>query len=207
MRVAVTYVVVAWIIIQVAATTFSGFGIPDWAFRFVVLMLLLGFPVAIILAWAFELTPDGVKLTKNVASAEKSATFQSKRNWMVVGLAAALPTVIFGSLAVFFYFNQSGESTGAGEPPAISESEAASLVADAVALEELNKSIAVLPFENRSSNTDDAYFTDGIHDDLLTRHILAVMPRTGRQVYHEVQVLRGQDFDGVKTIEGSWNQR
>ena len=64
MRVAITYAVVAWLIIQVAETTFEGFGIPIWAFRFVMLMVILGFPLAIILAWAFELTPDGLKTTK-----------------------------------------------------------------------------------------------------------------------------------------------
>ena len=63
-RVGMVYAVVAWLIIQIAARTFEGFGIPDWAFRFVVLMVVLGFPVAVILAWAFELTPQGIKTTK-----------------------------------------------------------------------------------------------------------------------------------------------
>ncbi|MDA0348785.1 MAG: hypothetical protein O3C43_15940 [Verrucomicrobia bacterium] len=63
-RVGTVYAVVAWLIIQIAATTFSGFGIPEWAFRFVVLMVLLGFPVSLIIAWAFELTPEGIKTTK-----------------------------------------------------------------------------------------------------------------------------------------------
>ena len=59
MRVAITYAVVAWLIIQIAEATFEGFGIPVWAFRFVTLMVFMGFPIAIILAWAFELTPGG----------------------------------------------------------------------------------------------------------------------------------------------------
>ena len=63
-RVAITYAVVAWLIIQIAVSTFEGFGIPVWAFRFVVIMLLSFFPVAIILAWAFELTPEGIRTTK-----------------------------------------------------------------------------------------------------------------------------------------------
>ncbi|MDQ8188041.1 tetratricopeptide repeat protein [Pelagicoccus sp. SDUM812002] len=145
-RVAAAYVVVAWIIIQVAAATFPGFEIPMWAFRFVVLMLILGFPVALILAWAFELTPDGIKLTKNVSEEQKAVTSQGKRNWLSYGFAAALPAVIFGSLALYFYFTR-----------------------EASTAPHLDKSIAVLPFENRSASEDDAYFTDGIHDDLLTQ--------------------------------------
>ncbi len=144
-RVAITYAVVAWLIIQVAVATFAGFGIPDWAFRFVVIMLLLGFPVALIITWAFELTPDGVKFTKNVSEAEKEQTSQAKRNWLTIGFAAALPTVIFGALALYFYFNRS-----------------------AAEADTLDKSIAVLPFDNRSNVDEDQFFTDGIHDDLLT---------------------------------------
>jgi hypothetical protein len=66
MRVAITYAVVAWLIMQVAGLTFEGFGIPIWAFRFVMLCVILGFPIAIILAWAFELTPEGIKTRKTV---------------------------------------------------------------------------------------------------------------------------------------------
>ncbi len=60
MRVAITYAGMAWVIMQIAGLTFEGFGIPLWAFRFVVLMLLLGLPVALIITWAFELTPEGI---------------------------------------------------------------------------------------------------------------------------------------------------
>jgi len=144
MRVAAVYAVVGWLIIQVANATFADFEIPVWAFRFVVLMLILGFPVAIILAWAFELTPEGVKLTKNVSEEEKQVTSQSKRNWLSLGFAAALPTVIFGTLAAYFYFNRS-------EPTASSE-----------------KSIAVLPLANMSPDPENAFFADGVQEDILT---------------------------------------
>ena len=95
-RVGMVYAVVAWLIIQIAATTFEGFGIPDWAFRFVVLMVVLGFPVAVILAWAFELTPQGIKTTK-VAQREKMDSpppteFSHKRKWISYGIGAVVPT-------------------------------------------------------------------------------------------------------------------
>ncbi|MDQ8188042.1 tetratricopeptide repeat protein [Pelagicoccus sp. SDUM812002] len=170
-RVAATYIVVAWIIIQVAAATFPGFEIPMWAFRFVVLMLLLGFPVAVILAWAFELTPDGVKLTKNVSEEAKAETSQSKRNWLSLGFAAALPAVIFGSLALYFYITR--EASTAVDP----------------ASEALDKSIAVLPFDNRSNLDEDQFFTDGIHDDLLTQisriHDIKTISRTSVMTYKD----------------------
>ena len=99
---------VAWLIIQVAETTFEGFGIPLWAFRFVMLCVILGFPIAIILAWAFELTPDGIKTTK-VADQQRgdapvSKKQERKRNWFSLLFAAAVPTLIFGTMALIFYF-------------------------------------------------------------------------------------------------------
>ena len=105
-RVAITYAVVSWIIIQVASTTFESFGIPEWAFRFVVLMVLLGFPVAIILTWAFELTPEGVRKTVVARSMDEgiaSSNLKRKRNWYTICMAAVLPTLIFGALAILFY--------------------------------------------------------------------------------------------------------
>lgn len=151
-RVATTYAVVAWVITQVAATTFNGFGIADWAFRFVVLMLVLGFPVALIIAWSFEFTPEGVRLTKNVEATSGEAAskaHEKKHNWVVFGFAVALPTVIFGSLALYFYITRVDVAP--------------------VEVAELGKSIAVLPFENRSNLDEDRFFTDGIHDELLTQ--------------------------------------
>ena len=193
MRVAITYAVVAWLIIQVAATTFEGFGIPIWAFRFVMLCVILGFPLAIILAWAFELTPEGIKTTK-VADEERddapvSEKQQRKRNWFSVVFAAAVPTVIFGALAVYFYATRS--DTG-GE-------------AD---VEE--KSIAVLPLENMSPDPDNAFFADGVQEDILTNLArigeLHVIARTSTQQYRNttktVEVI-GEELGVEYLVEGS----
>jgi TolB-like protein/Flp pilus assembly protein TadD len=163
MRVAITYAVVGWIVMQVASLTFEGFGIPIWAFRFVMLMVLLGFPLAIILAWAFELSPEGIKTTKAARienpDAESDSATQKKRNWFSVLFAAAIPTLIFGALAVFFYLRSDTPVTpdqregGSNQTPG---------------LVEYDKSIAVLPFTNMSANEEHAYFADGVHETILT---------------------------------------
>ena len=147
MRVGITYAVVAWLIIQVAGLTFEGFGIPIWAFRFVVLCVLLGFPIAIILAWTFELTPDGIKTTKSAQEdAEATEAHSKKRNWLAYGVGAILPTVIFGALALFFNIRFGDVTQGS--------------VGD--------KSIAVLPLENMSPDPENAFFADGVQEDILT---------------------------------------
>lgn len=149
-RVAAVYAVVAWLVIQIAVATFPSLYIPQWALSFVVMCVILGFPVALIVAWAFELTPEGIKTSKTAQEehpeAHKDEAHTKKRNWYALAFAAAAPTLIFGSLALFFYLR-------AGDEPLLTEED---------------KSIAVLPFENRSSIEEDQYFTDGIHDDLLT---------------------------------------
>ena len=110
MRVAITYAVVAWLLIQISATVFPQLGMPEWTPRLVTLLLLIGFPVALILTWAFELTPDGIKTTQHAredrGDTPVSKQQQRKRNWFSVVFAAAIPTLIFGTLAIFFYIQK-----------------------------------------------------------------------------------------------------
>ncbi|MCZ6671505.1 MAG: hypothetical protein O7C75_01060 [Verrucomicrobia bacterium] len=149
-RVAMVYAIVGWLVIQVANATFEDFGIPIWAYRFVVLMVLLGFPISLVIAWAFELTPQGIKTTKTAhvdhPESHKDVSHARKRSWLAYAVGALFPTLIFGTLALFFYIRSGG---------GVQESE--------------DKSIAVLPFDNRSNREEDQFFTDGIHDDLLTQ--------------------------------------
>ena len=156
MRVAITYAVVAWLVIQVAATTFPALLIPDWALRLVTMCIILGFPVGLILAWAFELTPDGIKTTK-IADREReddavSERQQRKKNWLAYGVGALLPTVLFALLAGVFYvkFRNAEKQT---------QNDAQT---------EFSKSVAVLPFANLSPDTENAFFADGVHEDILT---------------------------------------
>ncbi len=161
-RVAVAYVVVAWLLIQVATQTFPFFDIPNWAVRLVILLLIIGFPVALILAWAFELTPEGVKRTEGVPR-EQSIVRSTRRKLdfvIVTVLALAVALLLFDR----FRPGRAPEKSGISE-----------------------KSIAVLPFENRSEDKANAYFADGIQDEILTRLSkiadLKVISRTSTQHY------------------------
>src|SRR2546423_15043358 len=89
-RVAVTYAVVSWVLIQIATQVFPFFAIPNWAVRLVVLLLILGFPVALILAWAFELTPQGIKRTEDVPIHESIRRHTGRKPLAFAAVAAAL---------------------------------------------------------------------------------------------------------------------
>lgn len=165
-RVATVYAVVGWLVIQVASATFSDFGIPLWAYRFVVLMVVLGFPISLVVAWAFELTPKGIKTTKVAQEQQEDSppplAFTRKRKWLTFAFGAVLPTLIFGSLAAFFYLR-----SGSGEDGSLpSGSGASANVAE--------RSVAVLPFASMSGDAENEYFSDGISEELL--NVLAKVP-------------------------------
>jgi TolB-like protein/Flp pilus assembly protein TadD len=163
-RVAVAYGVVAWLLIQIASQVFPFFDIPNWAVRFVVLLLAIGFPVAVILAWAFELTPEGIKHTEAVAPDESMMPRTGRKlDFTIIGILL----VIIG----IFGYQRFGPQK---KTPAIG-------------LEPQEKSIAVLPFENLSDDKANAYFAEGIQDEILTRlakiGALKVISRTSTQHY------------------------
>ena len=174
-KVAVAYAVVSWLLIQIATQVFPFFEIPNWAVRLVVLLLILGFPVALILSWVFELTPEGIKRESEVAH-EQSKTRHTGRR--IVGLTIVV-AVIAAGLLVFQLLRskpavtprQSEAATGSGGP-------AAEIAA---------KSIAVLPFDNLSDDKSNAYFAEGIQDEILTRlskiASLKVISRSSTQKY------------------------
>src|SRR5437016_2880082 len=144
-KVAVAYAVVGWLLIQVATQVFPFLEIPNWAIRLIILAIAIGFPVALIIAWAFELTPEGIRRTEDA-----DAAGQRSRGgiWMaLVVIAAAL------SLGVFFL----GRYTAGRATPRHSESATATL----------QKSIAVLPLLNESGDPKDEYFSDGLSEELI----------------------------------------
>jgi len=146
-KVAVAYAVVSWLLVQVATQVFPFFDIPNWAVRLVVLLLILGFPVALVLSWAFEITPEGIKRESEVAPG-KSITRRPGRK--IVAVTIALAVVAAG---LFVYQLVRSKSTGAPR-----QSEAATGP---------NKSIAVLPFVDLSQAKDQEYFCDGISEEIL----------------------------------------
>src|SRR6266550_709899 len=148
-KVAVAYAVVAWLLIQVATQVFPFFGIPNWAVRLVVLLLMLGFPAALVLFWAFEITPEGIKLEGDVDRRIIRKTGRKLTALIVIVAAVA------AGVTVFRFLHSQQVIEAAKQPPR------------AVPIE--SKSIAVLPFENRSEDKANAYFADGIQDEILVR--------------------------------------
>src|SRR6266480_4371508 len=157
-KVAVAYAVVGWLLIQVGTQVFPFFEIPNWGVRLIVLLIVAGFPIALILAWAFELTPEGIKRTEDADLVASGAS--RKRKWIYV-------VIIAGALSVGLFFLGRYTATNVADLPA--------------------KSIAVLPFENLSRDPDNAYFTEGIQDEILARLAkigdLKVISRTSTQRY------------------------
>src|SRR5437867_12197864 len=129
---------------QIASQIFPFFEIPNWGVRLVVLLLVIGFPVAMILAWAFELTPEGIKRTKHI-NLHKSITRKASRKLDFLIIAVLL--LVIGILLF--------QRLHPNISPTVSSS--------------LKKSIAVLPFEYLSEEKANAYFADGIQDEILTK--------------------------------------
>ncbi len=142
-KVAIAYAVVAWLLMQVASQIFPFFEIPNWAVRLVVLLLVIGFPVAVILAWAFELTPEGIKRAEDV---DPSKSVRRKTGRKLDFFIIAVLLLVIG----FLFFQRFHPNVS----PAVSST--------------LEKSIAVLPFENFSEDKAFAFFADGVQDEILT---------------------------------------
>jgi TolB-like protein/Flp pilus assembly protein TadD len=171
-KVAVAYALLAWLLIQVATQVFPFFEIPKWTVRLLVLFLILGFPVALIWAWAFEITPEGIKRAEDVDPNE-SITRRTGRKLMRITVVLA---VAAAALMVFRFLYPLATA------PLVS-SQAPAPAATAIP----EKSIAVLPFENLSADKDNAYFVEGIQDEILARlakiSALKVISRTSTRRY------------------------
>src|SRR5438477_9691121 len=150
-KVAVAYAVVAWLLIQIATHVFPFFDIPNWAVRLIVLAIVIGFPIALVIAWAFELTPQGLKRTEEVDGAAQGS--RKSHAWIYIVIVGAA-----FSIGLIFVGRYTARNTaGAARTEA------------ATGLSIPQKSIAVLPFENLSDDKGAAYFADGIQDEILTK--------------------------------------
>jgi TolB-like protein/Tfp pilus assembly protein PilF len=157
-KVAIAYAVVAWLLMQIATQVFPFLEIPNWAIRLVIMLLALGFPIALIIAWAFELTPEGLKRTEEAADTARQRSRSAA--WIyVVAIGAALSTGLF---ILGHYTAQRTTSSQIGVAVRIPASE---VVQQSVP----EKSVVVLPFANLSRDPDNAYFAAGIQDEIITR--------------------------------------
>ena len=146
-KVAVAYAVVGWLLIQVATQVFPFLEIPNWMIRLVILLTALGFPVALVIAWAFELTPEGIKRTEAADAAR-----QHSRGGVWIAVVVVAATLSLGLFLLGRY--SAGRAT-----PQVTETPTAP---------NPQKSIAVLPFENLSEEKANAFFADGVQDEILT---------------------------------------
>jgi adenylate cyclase len=168
-KVAVAYAIVGWLLIQIATQVFPFFEIPNWGVRLVVLLIIVGFPIAVVIAWAFELTPQGIKRTE-VADALPARPEKQKHAWIYVTVGAALL-----SIGIFFVGRYT-VMTRQGSPADVSA-----------------KSIAVLPFENLNRDPDTDYLCDGIPESIINS--LSELPKLKVMSRNSVFHYKGKETD------------
>ncbi len=193
-RVAIAYAIVAWLLVEVASVVLPTLLLPDWTLRILVLFVILGFPLALIFAWAFELTPEGLKKEKDVDRSESITHVTGRKlDFIIIGvLAVAL---------VFFAVDKFVLDTDTTPAP---------VTAQEIAATEVQQSIAVLPFVNMSSDPEQEYFSDGLSEEIL--NLLAKIPELKVIGRTSSFAFKGKNEDlriigealGVKTVlEGS----
>jgi len=182
-KVALAYAAISWLLIQVVTSIEAPLGLPDWFDTGVIVLLLVGFPVALIVAWAFELTPEGIKPTESVER-EASITRETgqKLNRITIGVLTIVVAVLLADR-----FVTSEERSGF-----------------------MPNSIAVLPFDNLSPDRGDAYFAPGLHEEILNQlekiQNLTVISRTTMRRYQDTNKTIGQIADELNVaavMEGS----
>jgi TolB-like protein/Tfp pilus assembly protein PilF len=160
-RVAIAYLALAWLLIEVASVLFPSFDIPDWAFRFLVIVVALGFVPTFIFSWAFEITTEGLKREQDVIRDDSITHITAKRlDRITIGIIAVAVALILADrfwLGPNLAERSEGSTTVITEPVAIEPN----------AIERTDKSIAVLPFVNLSEDPSNEFFSDGISVELL----------------------------------------
>src|SRR5213593_4427818 len=194
-KVAIAYAVVAWLLIQAASIFLPAFNAPQWAMQVVILIVVVGFPIALAFSWAFEITPEGIVRESEVA-ADESITRKTGRK--IIAITVVLAVVATGLLIFQFVRARTWperQSNGSTSPSAATIS---------------NKSIAVLPFDNLSGDPQNAYFSEGVQDEILTRLAkiaeLKVISRTSTQRFKSAPTdLRqiAQQLGVANILEGS----
>ena len=171
-KVAVAYIVAGWALSQGIAQVFPVFDVPNWAIRTIVLLIILGFPIAVVFAWFFEITPEGIKRTEVADAARQHSRGKAWIYVVVIGAIASIGLFLLGRYSAATYDAASART----EPAAIPV-----------------KSIAVLPFENLSDDKNTAYFSDGITEEIL--NALAQIPNLKVAARRSAFQFKGNDLD------------
>lgn len=188
-KVGAAYVIVAWLVLQVASILFPTFGAPDWVMPVFTAMLIIGFPLVLIVAWAFELTPEGIRLEGEIAQSPSVTRLRGRR--LDLAIIALLGVAVIYLAIDRYVIGETSPDSG----PTFATTE---------------RSIAVLPFRNRSALAEDAFFVDGIHDDILTRlasisALDKVISRTSVEQYRDTRLpipQIGRELDVAAILEG-----
>ncbi len=185
LRMAAAYALVSWILIEAGSVLLPTFGAPDWVFRSYVIVVVIGFVIALVIAWVFEITPEGVRLERDVDREAYPSKPPGQMNRVIIALLVV-------ALGISITFNVTGLRT----PPAV--------------VPPARDSIAVLPFTSRSTDAENQFFADGIHDDILTRladvESLRVISRTSVNEYRDTtKNIRqiGSELGVATVVEGA----
>lgn len=157
-KVGVAYAIVAWLLIEVVATVFPILALPEWSIRLITVVIILGFPIAVFLAWAYELTPEGIKATATVDQSQNITHSKNQRlNYIILGLfILAVVYIVVENYVLNEDKTQKTEVVVQKTTPAIPE------------VKQTPLRLAILPFENLSPNPDNAFFADGLHEEILS---------------------------------------
>ena len=167
-RVAIFYAVFAWLILQVADVLSGLFGLPDWSLRFVGFILLLGFPVTLVFSWVYEITPEGIKRERDI-SPDESITHHTARR-----LDVAVIVLLVLAMGMFGYDRFGGGVKGSGSFTSDASSPTAPTVNEPDPFTPADSSVAVLAFDNMSPDPENAYFAEGISEEIL--NVLSKIP-------------------------------
>ena len=186
----IAYTLIAWVVAQVAEFAFDAFGAPDWVIKSIVVLLLIGLPIALVFAWVYEMTPEGLKLEKDV---DRTASITPQTGRRIDRVIIATLTVALA----FFVFDKYARERTAPQAADEAASEPAAAVAD-VAPRVPKKSVAVLPFVAMSSGPDDEFFADGLTEEILNS--LAQLPELLVTARTSAFMFKGDDLPPVPEI-------
>jgi TolB-like protein/tetratricopeptide (TPR) repeat protein len=209
-RVSIAYMVVSWVLLQVADLVLNNVGAPEWVMQTLILIMMLGLFAAVIISWAYEITPEGIKREKDIQRDDTRSHITAKKLDIITLVTLIIVALMFAwqrfnpvivtsetaPIAISIEETKTGETNT--KPTSIPETNENQTEAKT----HKNNSIAVLPFAHRSKIEDDLYFTDGIHDDLLTQlakiQKLNVTSRTSVMQYRDTE-------KSIKEIAGELN--